>query len=328
MMTYEELRRLQALPLDVKIEKTKARIFEFAMRFGIDGVYVSYSGGKDSTVLLDIARSVFPNMKAVFCDTGLEFPEVKEAALSTPNLDVIRPKMNFRETVREYGYPVISKEQSKYIWDIRHGSERMRNVRLNGNPKGGFKIADKWRFVLDAPFEISDKCCNIMKKRPFKAYNAKTGRKPIIGTMADESHQRETSYLKTGCNVYEGAYPKSTPMAFWRTTDVLEYVLERNLKLPAVYGDIVWSEGGYKTTGVNRTGCVFCCYGLHLQGHPNKFECLRKTHPKLYEYCMNGGGFVDGVWMPNSKGLGIGKVLEFLGMDEGLKYEQIGFNEI
>ena len=75
--TMSELRQLQALPLDLKIKKTELRIREWVDYWGVDGVYVSFSGGKDSTVLLDICRRLYPGIVAVFSDTGLEFPEIR-----------------------------------------------------------------------------------------------------------------------------------------------------------------------------------------------------------------------------------------------------------
>ena len=96
MPTKKELIMLQALPLEIKIMKSLQRIREWVQYFGVDGVYVSFSGGKDSTVLLHLVRSIYPNIKAVFVDTGLEFPEIKEFVKSFDNVEILRPKMNFR----------------------------------------------------------------------------------------------------------------------------------------------------------------------------------------------------------------------------------------
>ena len=70
---------------------------------------------------------------------------------------------------------------------------------------------------------------------------------------------------------------------------------------------------------MNRTGCVFCGYGCHLEKEPNRFQKLAKTHPKLYTYCIGGGNYVDGIWQPNNKGLGMGKVLDFIGVNYEVK---------
>ena len=110
--TKERLKELQALPLERKIGFTIARICEWYNHY--DGkVYVSFSGGKDSTVLLDIARKLFPNIRAMFVDTGLEYPEIRESVKSHEHIDIRRPKMNFKQVIDEYGFPVISKEVAK-----------------------------------------------------------------------------------------------------------------------------------------------------------------------------------------------------------------------
>ncbi len=110
----ERLAELQALPLERKIGITQARIIEWYNHFNGD-VYVSFSGGKDSTVLLNIARSLFPDVRAVYVDTGLEYPEVKEFIREYDNVEIIRPKMSFRNVITEYGYPLISKEVAECI---------------------------------------------------------------------------------------------------------------------------------------------------------------------------------------------------------------------
>lgn len=104
-MTNEQLKMLQALPLNIKIRKTEQRIREWYEHW--EGqVYVSFSGGKDSTVLLDIARHVYPNMPAVFSDTGLEYPEIKEFVKSFPNVTIVKPKHSFKQILTKYGYPI------------------------------------------------------------------------------------------------------------------------------------------------------------------------------------------------------------------------------
>lgn len=110
--TDEELKYLQGLSLEEKIGITKLRITEFYQHY--DGnVYVSFSGGKDSTVLLHIAREVYPDIKGVYVDTGLEFPEVKQHVKSLDNIDIIRPSMTFKQVLDEYGFVYPSKETAK-----------------------------------------------------------------------------------------------------------------------------------------------------------------------------------------------------------------------
>ena len=119
MPTFDELKLLQALPLELKIAKTKARIKEWVDVYGVDGVYISFSGGKDSTVLLHIARSMYPNIKAVFSDTGLELPSIRSFVKTHENVDWLKPNMTFGEVVKQYGYPLFGKEISHAIWYAR-----------------------------------------------------------------------------------------------------------------------------------------------------------------------------------------------------------------
>ena len=155
--------------------------------------------------------------------------------------------------------------------------------------------------MLDAPFKISEQCCDVMKKRPIKQYEKKTGRKPYIGTMACESNMRKQQYLKDGCNSFDAKRASSKPLSFWTEQDILEYIKTRNLEYAKVYGDIVETDCGLCTTGVNHTGCMFCMFGVHLEDEPNRFQKMKITHPKQYDYCINK--------------LGLGKVLDYMGID-------------
>lgn len=295
-MNNNKLKLMQALPLEMKVARTKRVIETWVDYWGVDGTYVSFSGGKDSTVLLHLVRSLYPEIEAVFSDTGLEYPELREFVNKQENVTIVRPKMHFKEVLSNYGYPVISKEQSYYIYQARTTkSEKLRNLRLNGSEKGNFKIADKWKFMLDAPFPIHSKCCDIMKKSPIKSYEKESGKVPIIGTMAEESRMRKQQYLKHGCNAFDLKTPHSTPLGFWTQEDILQYIYENDLEIASVYGKVVKDPNGrYYTEGVNRTGCVFCMYGVHLEDpNNNRFHKLEESHPKLHDYCINKLGMGD-----------------------------------
>lgn len=289
-ITLNDLLILQNYPLELKIQKSIARINEWVSQFGEDGVYISFSGGKDSTVLLHLIREVcgYKNIPAVFVDTGLEYPEIKQHIKSFDNVTIIKPKMSFKQVLDQYGYPIISKEQSSYIYQIRNTkSDKLRDLRLNGNKDGGFKLSKKWKPMLDSPFKISNKCCDVMKKNPVKKYEKETGRTPFTGTLACESNLRKVSYIKNGgCNAFNSKRPISTPLGFWTENDIYEYIKKYNLSIPSVYGDIIQTEEGkYQTTGLDRTGCVFCMYGCQAKDD-NRFELLKEKQPKLYKYCM------------------------------------------
>ena len=226
------------MPLKVKIELTKKKIREWYEEYNSD-VYISFSGGKDSTVLLDIARQCYVDIVAVYVDTGLEYPEIRDFIKTIDNVVWLKPKMNFKDVIQKYGYPLISKEQSQFIQQYRNAkSEKTKETRLNGNKWGMGKISNKWKYLLDAPFKISEQCCDIMKKKPFKIYEKETNRKPIIGIMASESSKRVQDYLKFGCNAFEAKRPISRPMGFWTEQDVLQYLKINNIRYASVYGEI------------------------------------------------------------------------------------------
>ena len=292
-MNKDELTMLQSLPLELKIAKSKLRIDEWVRYYSENGVYISFSGGKDSTVLLHLVRSLYPNIEAVFVDTGLEYPEVKDLVNETKNVVILRPKMSFKQVIENYGYPMVSKEQANYLDDIRNSTENMRIRRLKGDSQGRFKLSKKWHYLINAPFKISHRCCNVMKKEPVKRYEKETGKVPFIGTMASESNLRQQAYLRNGCNAFDSKRPISTPIGFWTEQDVLEYIVKYNLKISKVYGDVVKQDDKYTTTGCQRTGCIFCGFGIHLEKEPNRYQRLEKTHPQLHDYCMNKLGFKD-----------------------------------
>ena len=110
---------LQSLPLPLKVDLTKQRIKEWVDHYGEDKVVVAFSGGKDSTVLLHIAREMYPSMRAIYCDTGLEFPEIRAFVKQYDNVDWLKPSMTFREVISKYGYPFISKEVSDCVFGAK-----------------------------------------------------------------------------------------------------------------------------------------------------------------------------------------------------------------
>ena len=334
----EDLRQRQSLPLQAKILMTQRRIREW-VDYWHDDVYVSFSGGKDSTVLKHIVDQMYDNIPAVFVNTGLEFPEIqtfvreiKAGKYSCFNSDVeiVRPEMRFDEVIKRYGYPVISKEVSQVISEsrnlIKNGRDGVQLRKIRGEhrtPSGELSPYNctKYAYLLDAPFEISQKCCAVMKKRPADSYSKATGRKPMVATMACESRLRKSNWIRNGCNAFDGKRPKSQPMSFWTEQDVLHYIKEYDVPYCTVYGDIRVKQaedmiegqinlidylGCYEpedvleTTGRDRTGCMFCMFGCHLEKEPNRFQRMKNTHPKQYEYCMNQ--------------LGLKEVLDYIGV--------------
>ena len=291
-----QLAQKQSLPLDCKIQLSELRIRQWYSHWQ-GQVYVSFSGGKDSTALLHLVRSIHPDVPAVFVDTGLEFPEIRDFVKATENVVWLKPKKTFRRVLQEEGYPVVSKRVARYVWDLRRPVEinpNTRNLRLTGmNQAGTFcptmKLSDKWLYLKDAPFLISSKCCDIMKKEPFHRYTRESGRKGINGTMAADSQQRRGNYMRTGCNAFDANDPQSKPLSVWLEKDVWEYLKTKSIPYSKIYD-----------MGYDRTGCVFCAFGVHLEKEPNRFQRMKETHPRLWKYCMDR--------------LGMREVLEHIGV--------------
>ena len=156
-----------------------------------------------------------------------------------------------------------------------------------GDAKGGFKISEKWKFLLNAPFKISDQCCDYLKKQPMKTYEKETGRKGILGGLAEESRRRTINYLMYGCNGFDMKTPLSQPLSFWTEKDIWDYIHKYNIPYSKIYD-----------MGYDRTGCMFCMYGVQQKEEPNKFQKMAITHPQLYKYCIEN--------------LGLGKVLDYI----------------
>jgi len=314
-----QIRARQAYPRALKIEIARQRIRTWYQRHG-GRVVVSFSGGKDSVALLHLVREMYPDVPAVFVDTGMEYPEVRAVALAASNLEVLRPDKSFRQVIKEYGWPVIGRRQSQFIKEAGRAplgsklyAKRMRGCRPDGTQDRLAAIPKCYRYLVPlvraGVIKISDSCCDVMKKRPLRRYQKATGRAPYLGIMADESQNRLMSWMRYGCNVFETKNPMSRPLMAWSTHDVLCYIREHDLSLAECYGEIVeGADGQLETSGLSGTGCMFCGFGAHLEERPNRFEVMADKYPKRWDYIVNrlGGAKVfdlvgipyKPVWIP------------------------------
>lgn len=344
MRTKNDLVMLQALPLEIKVAMTKQRLREWIREFGVDGTYLSWSGGKDSTVLRHIIMQEWPEVESVFVNTGLEYPEIQQFVKTAKDrgepVTILRPKMRFDEVIKKYGYPVISKEVAGALYDARRSIEKddyttrrvkqiFGELRTSEGEKSPYNY-EKYEPLLYTDFIVSDKCCHVMKKRPVYDFEKSSGKVPIIATLACESKLRRQNWLKNGCNAFSGDRPRSQPMSFWKEQDVLEYIQTYEVEIPSVYGTIQYAEEPEQmrleeftgdlcadklcTTGCSRTGCMFCAFGAHLEKPGDeRFLRLKETHPKQYAYCIGGGEYDEaGIWKPSKEGLGMGHVFDEL----------------
>ena len=184
-----DLKQMQSLPLEAKIIMTQQRIRQWYDHW--DGeVYVSFSGGKDSTVLkhiVDNTSGVY-DVPAVFVNTGLEYPEIQKFVKDikagkydcfNSNVEILRPEIRFDDVLKRFGYPIVSKRVSAYVGTAKRHPNSKRAKWIRGEEWTKFVTGGKWTYLIDSPFPISDQCCNVMKKKPAKKYAKETGRKPI-----------------------------------------------------------------------------------------------------------------------------------------------------
>lgn len=322
-ISEEDLRQRQSLPLDVKVRMTESAVRAFVNEYGEDNVYVSFSGGKDSTVLLHIVRKLYPDILAVFLDTWMEYPKIREFVKGFHNVKVIKPEYTLKEIIARNGWCFPSKDVSEMIEAARRGMpwaiRKLNGLDKDGNPSEYRQQYIKWQLLLDAPGLISSGCCIDMKEKPVMKFEKETGRHPIMAIMADESARRKEAYLRTGCNTFDtkivvneetgeeeevrNERPMSKPMGFWTEQDVLAYIVKENLDIAEPYGQIVevgqvagqynlfdngigcCEECQYKTTKESRTGCMFCMVGCHLDKFA-KFKRLKVMDIRLFNHIM------------------------------------------
>lgn len=118
--------------------------------------------------------------------------------------------------------------------------------------------------------------------------------------MAEESNMRKDSWIKNGCNAFNSDRISSQPLAFWTEQDILQYIKNNNLEVVSVYGELFEENGKLKFSKAQRTGCMWCPIGVHLDKGKNRFERMKETHPQIYDYCINK--------------LGLNKVLDYVGI--------------
>ncbi len=278
-MTREELEERQKWPLIQKIDHALATMDGFIGRLGgIDKVYLSFSGGKDSTVMLDLCRRIYTDILAVFCNTGNEYPEilafVRGLVREGYNIQTFRPKMTPRQIWQRYGFPLVGKEQAQKIHRIRVNPDSKSAMRWMADT-GYFKLAYQWRYLITEPYDTTSVCCDKLKKEPFHRFEKETGRRPIMGIMASESKMRMGQYVRNGgCSVF-GDKPACRPLSIWTDDDVWAYIRQYSLPIAEIYNK-----------GAQRTGCVGCGFGAQFKNDV-RFSLLYQTHPKLYKMIMD-----------------------------------------
>lgn len=304
-MTVEELHNRQQWTLAQKIDHSLGVIDQFIAR--MDGkVYLSFSGGKDSTVLLHLCEILKPDIKCVFVNTGCESVDVVrfvEKMKAAHNIEVIRPKLTPRQVWAKYGFPLVSKDQAFKIDLVRKNpeSKSAQKYMRDGNQ---FTISKCFRYLCDTEkckYHTSAVCCNKLKKDPCKRYEHESGLRPIVATMASESMLRTNLYLRIGqCNSFAEGHEKSYPLSIWMEEDIWQFIRENNIEIAEIYAK-----------GVDRTGCVGCGFGAQMKDD-RRLETFYRLYPKYYNMVLNfeNNGVtyrealremlaVNGLWLPD-----------------------------
>ena len=138
-----------------------------------DKIAVGVSGGKDSTVLKHIVDGMYDDVPSLFVNTGLEYPEIQKFAMSQKNVITIRPEMRFDEVLKKHGYPVASKRIANAVDGARRNPDGIKMKQMLGTWETNGKLSmynyGNHKYLLNADFKISEKCCNEMKKNPLNS---------------------------------------------------------------------------------------------------------------------------------------------------------------
>jgi 3'-phosphoadenosine 5'-phosphosulfate sulfotransferase (PAPS reductase)/FAD synthetase len=317
--TGEDLKAMQNWSFETKILKSQAKIIETYQHYG-GNVCVNFSGGNDSSVLIDLARRAFPDIPAVFCDTGIEYPDILGIVKSYPNVDIVRPYLCgkdkcvncidgcFGKAVRTVGWNFPSKDTALALYYARKGSnwaiKSFQGLNNDGTESEYRKNHYyKWAYLIESHFVFSDKCCKLLKESVLDKYHKETKTVPILGITAGESFRRKQSWYKTGCNAFDTEKPQSKPLSFWLQTDILRYIKEFNIPYAKnLYGEIVQDKNGnYTTTKMKQTGCSLCPTGCHLD-KPNKYQSIIPQYPDLWA---------------KAERLGLFEMLDYIGVPYG-----------
>lgn len=270
-------------------------------------VYLAFSGGKDSTLMVALCdwlcnKMGWSEFPLVFNNTTNEYQEILEFVKSYGDrVTWLRPKMTFAQSLEKNGYPLVSKEQAQRISEARNTkSEYLRNLRLNGVVRTSKstgkdyvsgKISEKWKYLVYEDVEVTSKCCDILKKAPVAKFEKETGLHPIIGVTASESNLRKQQYVKAGgCNDFTGKRFKCKPLSLFTEEDVWALIGKLNIPICSIYFDK--EIDGQIVQGEKRTGCAYCAFGVHFEDPDNtKFHRLQKREPKRWASMMDKLGY-------------------------------------
>ena len=291
----DQLKEYQSMSLKDKIKLSKEIIIEFYESIDDkNSIFISSSFGKDSVVMIDLVRSLYPDIPIGYVDTGVEQPSAIELSKTYDNVLTIYPKKSMKQIVEEYGYPLpIGKEKTntielcrKNLYEGNFNTIRVKKMRGDFGEKSLFNFS-RYQWVIFAPFKISNKCCTYLKHEPFERFGKKYGfTNAFVGTTAEESRMRKNNLINHGFITENQA----RPIGHWKVQDVLQYILDNNLQIASCYGEIILDGDTLKTSKFDRTGCICCPIGS-MQKKINDFQWLYQTDRESWDFVINELGF-------------------------------------
>jgi len=323
----------QAESYEFKIRYAEIRAREFYNHPDICGACYVAVGGLDSITLLLFLRSIGINVPAVSVSV-LEDKSI-QAIHKQLGVEPLKPLKSKVEVIREFGWPVLSKEIAGKINLLQNPSEKNATVRhaiitgetgaYGGYRKGTrMKLSQKWLEKFGGyenenegvsygtpDFFVSDKCCYYLKEKPCDDYARGSGRFPYMGLMASEGGRRQKALMINGCNYISPGTKRSCPFAIFNRQDLLQLALDLHVPVPEIYGEIVRDpDGTLRTTKAQRTGCSMCGFGVHMEKRPHRFDQLWARSPGEWEMWMHHvDKLPDGTWY------GWGHVLDYIGVE-------------
>lgn len=311
-----DFRVKQQLPYAEKVAYAEIRAWEFYRECGkLDlNCHVSV-GGLDSITLYLFLQSIGIKVPAV----SVSILEDKSIQKIHEQLCVIRlkPLKSKVQVIKEFGFPVLSKEIANKISLLQRPSDDNKTVRhaiitgetgaYGGNRSnsrmklsqcwlelfGGYENENENVNYLKPDFLVSDKCCYYLKEKPCDNWAKENNSVPYLGLMASEGGRRQKSLMINGCNYFGASTIRSAPFAIFSRQDLLQLALDLNVPVPEVYGTIERdSSGKLYTTRAQRTGCSMCGFGIQKERtRPHRFDLLYQNNPAEWSFWMNDVGF-------------------------------------
>ena len=297
-------------------------------------------GGLDSITLYLFLRDLGKRRHInELCDiTGITVSVLEDKSLQRVHQDLglitLKPLKQKVKVIQEFGFPVLSKEIAAKIELLQNPTEDNATVRhaiitgetgeYGGNQTDSrMKMSQKWLELFGGyenerenvhygvpNFKVSSKCCYYLKEKPCDDWAKAHNSVPFLGLMASEGGRRAKSLMINGCNYWGKSTVRSCPFAIFEREELLRLALDLHVPVPEIYGEITERDGHLITTGAQRTGCSMCGFGIQLEKRPHRFDKLKESNQKEWEFWMR-----NCCKDPDGTPYGWGRVLDYIGIE-------------